>query len=204
VIVATDDERIMDVIKAFDLKVDVMMTSPDHESGTDRMAEVAEAHPDHDLYINVQGDMPFLDLNTWLNPCLAAMDDPKVDMATPVAVENIVTPNFSRSTEWRHVGIYAYRPDALAKYYAARTDKKARKMEKQFGLEQIRARSIGLNVKVVHVNAIAPLELNTKSDLDYLNALVHRINWTQQIYSDALLAYEDLKDMLEDGTGSVH
>jgi 3-deoxy-manno-octulosonate cytidylyltransferase (CMP-KDO synthetase) len=55
VIVATDDKRIFDVVKGFGGNVE--MTSPNHKSGTDRIAEVA-AHRDEDVVVNVQGDEP--------------------------------------------------------------------------------------------------------------------------------------------------
>lgn len=58
VIVATDDSRIFEHVRAFGGKV--MMTGSDHLSGTDRCAEVAAALPDTDYVINVQGDEPFI------------------------------------------------------------------------------------------------------------------------------------------------
>jgi len=61
VIVATDDSRIADAVKAFRGKV--MMTSPANRSGTDRVAEVAEKMglEQDDIVVNVQGDQPLLD-----------------------------------------------------------------------------------------------------------------------------------------------
>lgn len=59
VLVATDDNRIFDVVKAFG--AEVVMTSPYHPTGTDRLAEVATKYlKDSDLIINVQGDEPEL------------------------------------------------------------------------------------------------------------------------------------------------
>src|SRR6202451_2483422 len=58
VIVATDDERIMDAVKAFGGQA--RMTRPDHRTGTERVAEVA-AHVEGDVFVNVQGDEPLLD-----------------------------------------------------------------------------------------------------------------------------------------------
>src|SRR5512137_494575 len=55
VIVATDDERIEQAVKAFGGRVE--MTSTSHETGTDRLAEVAE-RIDSDIIVNVQGDEP--------------------------------------------------------------------------------------------------------------------------------------------------
>jgi 3-deoxy-manno-octulosonate cytidylyltransferase (CMP-KDO synthetase) len=58
VAIATDDERIRDVCLAFGAEVE--MTSSDHPTGTDRLAEVAARH-DHDVIVNVQGDEPLIE-----------------------------------------------------------------------------------------------------------------------------------------------
>jgi 3-deoxy-manno-octulosonate cytidylyltransferase (CMP-KDO synthetase) len=59
VIVATDDERIAEHVSGFGGKAH--LTSAAHQSGTDRCAEVAASHPDSDVFINIQGDEPFID-----------------------------------------------------------------------------------------------------------------------------------------------
>lgn len=58
VIVATDDERILQHVAQFG--GNVVMTKPNHQSGTDRCAEVAMQFPEFDLIVNVQGDEPFI------------------------------------------------------------------------------------------------------------------------------------------------
>jgi len=58
VIVATDDDRVASAVKAFG--GEVVMTSPDIQSGTDRMAAVARGM-DGDVFVNVQGDEPLID-----------------------------------------------------------------------------------------------------------------------------------------------
>ncbi|MDO3626180.1 3-deoxy-manno-octulosonate cytidylyltransferase [Mucilaginibacter sp. BT774] len=59
VIVATDDDRIFEHVLGFGGKA--VMTSPSHQSGTDRCAEVAEKYSEHDVIINIQGDEPYID-----------------------------------------------------------------------------------------------------------------------------------------------
>ena len=61
VIVATDDQRIVDVLKDLN-NIDVCLTSKDHESGTDRLAEVCTIYQftDDEIIVNVQGDEPLI------------------------------------------------------------------------------------------------------------------------------------------------
>ncbi|PKF62582.1 3-deoxy-manno-octulosonate cytidylyltransferase [Psychromonas sp. psych-6C06] len=61
VIVATDDQRIADALTTVD-NIEVCMTSKNHESGTDRLAEVCEKYEfsDSDIIVNVQGDEPLI------------------------------------------------------------------------------------------------------------------------------------------------
>ncbi|MGB2966190.1 MAG: NTP transferase domain-containing protein, partial [Phycisphaerae bacterium] len=59
VVVATDDERIRRAVEAFGGRV--VMTRPDHACGTSRVAEAAEAFPDAEIVVNLQGDEPELD-----------------------------------------------------------------------------------------------------------------------------------------------
>lgn len=61
-IVATDDGRIMDAVRAAGFEA--MMTSPAHQSGSDRLAEVAASLDDADVIVNVQGDEPLISPRT--------------------------------------------------------------------------------------------------------------------------------------------
>jgi 3-deoxy-manno-octulosonate cytidylyltransferase (CMP-KDO synthetase) len=61
VVVATDDQRVMDAVTAFGGRA--IMTSPTCPSGTDRLAE-ASRRLDADIYVNVQGDEPMIDPST--------------------------------------------------------------------------------------------------------------------------------------------
>ena len=57
--IATDDQRIFDTAVAFGAKA--IMTSPDHPSGSDRLAEAVQAFPSATHVVNIQGDEPLID-----------------------------------------------------------------------------------------------------------------------------------------------
>lgn len=59
VLVATDDERIAKAVNSFG--GEAVFTRSDHRSGTERVAEVAAAHPDAEIVVNIQGDMPLIE-----------------------------------------------------------------------------------------------------------------------------------------------
>src|SRR5262245_25352279 len=79
IIVATDDERIASAVRAFG--GEVRMTSAAHQSGTDRIAEVARSLA-CDLIVNVQGDEPLLQ-PAMIDEAVSAFDgDPSLEMST--------------------------------------------------------------------------------------------------------------------------
>ncbi len=75
IVVATDDERIFTHVK--DFGGNVVMTSPDHTSGTDRCAEVAALpqYADIEIIVNIQGDEPFIQPS-------------QIDLAVDVLIKN--------------------------------------------------------------------------------------------------------------------
>jgi 3-deoxy-manno-octulosonate cytidylyltransferase (CMP-KDO synthetase) len=82
--VATDDTRIAAVVESFGGKV--IMTSPSHQSGTDRCAEAATVAKKtlgwkFDVVVNVQGDEPFMHINQ-LNQICTCFQNPETDIAT--------------------------------------------------------------------------------------------------------------------------
>ncbi len=81
--VATDDDRIADCVRGFGGKV--VMTSPDHASGTDRCGEAARSmHPsDNDVIINIQGDEPLISPRE-IHLLASAFEDRSVQIATLV------------------------------------------------------------------------------------------------------------------------
>ncbi len=80
VIVATDDERIQEAVETFGGKA--VMTSPDHPTGTDRIAEVLSSLPDASHVVNIQGDEPLIEPSLIDELADAMMADDTLDMAT--------------------------------------------------------------------------------------------------------------------------
>jgi 3-deoxy-manno-octulosonate cytidylyltransferase (CMP-KDO synthetase) len=95
VIVATDDRRIEAAVKNFG--GEVMMTSPNHASGTDRLAEVARKIK-ADLLVNVQGDLPFISAKTITQAVQPLRRDRSISMGT------VCTAIYDES-EWRNPNI---------------------------------------------------------------------------------------------------
>jgi 3-deoxy-manno-octulosonate cytidylyltransferase (CMP-KDO synthetase) len=98
-IVATDDERIQAHVQSFEGVV--QMTDSSHESGTDRVAQVARGLPDCDLVINVQGDEPFVSTED-LKLLISCFEDPATEIATlqrPIDEESdLFSPNVVKVT----------------------------------------------------------------------------------------------------------
>jgi 3-deoxy-manno-octulosonate cytidylyltransferase (CMP-KDO synthetase) len=89
VIVATDDERIKSAVESFGGRA--VMTRPDHPSGTDRVAEVAQTL-DVDIVINLQGDEPLIDPGSLELLARLLTESPTAEMATlaiPIRSEEV-------------------------------------------------------------------------------------------------------------------
>jgi len=134
VIVATDDQRIFEHVLGFGGKV--VMTSTEHQSGTDRCAEVLGGLSDVDVIINIQGDEPFIEPEQ-INQLATCFTNPETQIATLIKkieneedlqsntvvkvsrTETNKAINFSRKAfsaledSYKHIGIYAYRADTL-------------------------------------------------------------------------------------------
>ena len=95
ILVATDDHRVEEVVKRFG--GEVVMTSKDHASGTDRLAEVARKIK-ADLVVNVQGDLPFIHAETITRALRAMKRNQAIPMGT--VCSPIVDPD-----EWRNCNI---------------------------------------------------------------------------------------------------
>src|SRR5665213_1750298 len=79
VIVATDDKRIFDHVTGFHGMV--VMTSADHQSGTDRCAEVARQQPEYDVIVNIQGDEPYIEPEQ-ISKLAVCFNNPDTQIAT--------------------------------------------------------------------------------------------------------------------------
>ena len=87
VLIATDDERIETVANNFGATV--IMTSVDHQTGTDRIAEVAK-NLTSEIIVNVQGDEPLIDPNTIDQAVNPLLDEPSLMMSTTCEkIENL-------------------------------------------------------------------------------------------------------------------
>ena len=169
VIVATDDDRIANAARA--LEADVAMTSPDHASGTDRVAEVARAHEEAQIVVNLQGDEPELDAGAVATMIAGMRADPDVVMATLAHAESgaefLASPNvvkvgvdvdgfaayFRRSGSasggvqgppLRHIGVYGFQRAFLLDF-ASWPPGEAEQRER---LEQLRAVERGVRIRV--------------------------------------------------------
>ena len=171
VIAAVDDERVYEAVVSNGGRA--MMTAKDHPTGTDRLAEVAAAHPEAELIINVQGDEPMIEPAIIDELAAAFDDDPDLQMATvkspmesqadinnPNNVKVVTDKNgyalyFSRSplpyfrentgmTVYKHIGIYAYKRDFLLEYAKMMPTQ----LEQTESLEQLRALENGYKKKI--------------------------------------------------------
>lgn len=192
VIVATDDERICDAVRAEG--GEALMTRTDHPTGTDRLAEVAEAYPAVDLIVNVQGDEPLIEPSL-IDDLIAPFEmDENLPMATVMTrmedAEEQLDPNnvkvvvdklgyalyFSRSLVpypraaagpvYKHIGIYAYRRDFLLRY--ARLEPTP--LEKAESLEQLRALENGYGIRVLETDCRF-VGVDTAEDLALVNKI---------------------------------
>jgi len=187
VIVATDDERICDAVEAFGGRA--QLTSSKHQSGTDRLAEVA-AGLTCDLVVNVQGDEPLIEPSTIDDAIAPFRTDRELQMTTlrrriedlselenPNVTKMVVDRDgyalyFSRAAiphtregcppapAWRHIGLYVYRRECLLRL----TSLPPTAMERAEALEQLRAIEYGIRIKAIET-AHDSIGVDTPEDL---------------------------------------
>jgi 3-deoxy-manno-octulosonate cytidylyltransferase (CMP-KDO synthetase) len=197
VCVATDDERVASVVRAFG--GEVIMTSPDIQSGTDRMAAVAAQIPG-DIFVNVQGDEPLIDgeaIDLAIEPVMKGKFD-LTSLRVPVkSIEDLenknvvkvicddhnralyfsrypipysrVTPDLAKAPFLcsQHVGIYVYRRDVLAKVSALPPTD----LERAESLEQLRAMKAGISIGVFLAN-FDSVGVDTIEDLEKVRRIL--------------------------------
>ena len=138
VIIAIDSQETKKKLEEYDYEI--FMTSKNHVSGTDRVAEVIKRIPEAKTIINIQADEPLIDSNI-IDDLVDAFKDEKIDFATVVSnkltVSDLLNPNvvkafidaeknavdFKRNIfdleiggVYRHVGIYGFRRETLFTY----------------------------------------------------------------------------------------
>jgi 3-deoxy-manno-octulosonate cytidylyltransferase (CMP-KDO synthetase) len=172
VIIATDDMRIANA--AFDWGAEVALTSPRHQSGTDRVAEVAKKGREFAYIINIQGDEPLVDPRLINRLVEKLRSDRKIDIVTaahpyddpaeassPHQVKVVVDltggalyfsrtaipfpRSLSRIKYLRHQGIYGFRRAMLLQFVKW----KPTPLERAESLEQLRALENGVKVHVL-------------------------------------------------------
>lgn len=176
VIVATDDQRIVDAVAAFG--GEALMTRSDHRTGTERIAEVA-VHEPGDVFVNVQGDEPLIDPVAIDTAVGALLEEPQAQIstvATPIRhAGDIMDPNvvktvldfdgnalyFSRAPipwirdtqqkihvkYWKHLGLYVFQREALLEFPTLPQGE----LEKIEQLEQLRWLENGWKIRVAEV-----------------------------------------------------
>jgi 3-deoxy-manno-octulosonate cytidylyltransferase (CMP-KDO synthetase) len=196
VIVATDDERIVQAVEAFG--GEARMTRPDHRTGTERVAEVA-AHMPGDVFVNVQGDEPLLDPAAIDTAVAALLDDPAAPIATIATLiktpADIMDPHvvktvldfednalyFSRAPiPWvrdaavkirarhlKHLGLYVFQRDALLEYPTLPQGE----LERIEHLEQLRWMENGWKIRVAEVEHDA-VSVDVPADVARVEALL--------------------------------
>lgn len=194
-LVATDDDRIRDAVLAFGGKV--VMTSSDHPTGTDRLAEAVKSVPQATHIINIQGDEPLIDPELIDDLAAAMIADPELPMATAANViddeDAITDPNvvkvvldatghalyFSRSpipyrrtvpaglAVYRHKGLYGYRRDFLERFVTWPPSV----LEQTESLEQLRALENGARIKVL-ITADDSIGLDTPEQVALVESLL--------------------------------
>ena len=172
VVVATDDERIVDEVKSFG--GNVILTRKDHINGTSRIAEVCETYTDYDVIVNIQGDEPLIEPDMINSIIDSFIEDNTIPMSTlkykltdmteienPNAVKVVTDKNdfaiyFSRSVipyprnlnmnnYYKHVGIYGYKREFVMEYAKMASTP----LELSESLEQLRVLENGYKIKVL-------------------------------------------------------
>lgn len=191
VLIATDSEEIASVARSFGAIVE--LTNEDHKSGTDRIFEVCDRlnWDDDQVVVNLQGDNPLMPPEN-INQIAQMMND--CDIATlsaPIQDHEIIDPNvvkvladpishdalfFKRKINsgdfkknlGRHIGIYAYNVLSLKRFSLSPQSED----EKKEKLEQLRAYSLNMRIKVEEAQSIPGPDVDTQDDLKLVQSIL--------------------------------
>ena len=183
VILAVDSEETIKTLEQYNF--DMVLTSSDHVSGTDRIAEVIDEIPDAEIIINIQGDEPLIEAGV-IDSLVDSFNDSTVNISTIVStkltVSDLLNPNvvkaivneyqdaieFKRNIfdleiggVYRHGGIYGFRRESLIAF--TRLDPSVREVESR--LEQLRALDNGMPIRATVTNYDSH-SVDTQADLD--------------------------------------
>ena len=192
VILAIDSNEAKQVLSDFDLEI--VMTSKDHVSGTDRVTEVVKGLESAELIINIQGDEPLLEPKV-IDGLIKIFDDSTVSMGTVVSRkigirdyldrnvvkafldENQNAYDFKRDIYdsdiggvFRHIGFYGFDRDTLLQFSSL----PASKNEIKYSLEQFRALDNGIKIKAFISNA-QQQAVDSPKDLDRVLSQLNKI-----------------------------
>ena len=192
VILAIDSNEAKQVLSDFDLEI--VMTSKDHVSGTDRVTEVVKDLDSAELIINIQGDEPLLEPKV-IDGLIKIFDDSTVSMGTVVSRkigirdyldrnvvkafldENQNAYDFKRDIYdsdiggvFRHIGFYGFDRDTLLQFSSL----PASKNEIKYSLEQFRALDNGIKIKAFISNA-QQQAVDSPEDLDRVLSKLNKI-----------------------------
>ncbi|HJO21555.1 MAG TPA: 3-deoxy-manno-octulosonate cytidylyltransferase [Candidatus Marinimicrobia bacterium] len=174
----------METLSHLNKDSETILTSKGHESGTDRVAEVAGKF-NCDVVVNIQGDEPNIDAQL-IDNLIELFDDPQVEMASVASTDlnndDLENPNvvkvsldtdnnahtFERTIDnkevqyFRHIGIYAYRKKTLEKF----TNLEQSENEKKWKLEQLRALDNNIAIKLL-ISDFQHRSIDVREDLKY-------------------------------------
>jgi 3-deoxy-manno-octulosonate cytidylyltransferase (CMP-KDO synthetase) len=182
IIIATDDQRILEAGASFG--AESVMTSAQHQSGTERAAEVA-AKINVPIVINIQGDEPLIQ-GEMIDSLVKVLQEESTNMATLACKNTNLSQHsdrnivkvvadkqgfalyFSRSPIplqpsdffWHHIGLYGYQRDFLLRF----KDLSFSRLENIEKLEQLRALENGFRIRVVET-PYSTLSVDTPEDI---------------------------------------
>jgi len=199
VAVAAGDAEIVEAVRAAGGQA--VLTDPDLPSGSDRIVAALDALDpagEHDVVINLQGDIPFLAPSVVEATARLLADQPSCDIATVMVAEQDLAERsnpdipkvvasmqpdgrsaralyFTRSVlygdapVWLHHGVYGYRREALTRFTAAPPSP----LELRERLEQLRALELGMSIWAAVIDE-APISVDNPADLERARAFARK------------------------------